>query len=573
MANRQPEEEETSHSYPFSVDKWVLKESPRRSHFFLTHAHLDHTRGITSEFAPIHCTVLTARLVLLRHSQMCWSDFSFVNIEEPKLINDNDGGSFTVTAYDANHCPGAVMFLFEGAFGTVLHTGDCRLTSECFSRLPRRLFGGLIDCLYLDCTFGKEAVRMPTSEEAINQVKQCIWNHPDAPIIYLACDLLGQELLLESLSNAFGLKIFVDKCSLKDFHGSLSETAPDLITDDPQATRLHVCEGFPKLYEKAKSKFAAAYTKNESEPLFIRPSAQWYTYGERLEGVGSGLLLLEKIYQKAPSITKRRFKSAPTEAERDPFGIWHVCYSMHSSHDELELFVSKLKPRQVISTTPHCKATELSYVRTLKHSFIYMRPVGRSISLPNTGDSKDASDGRKEDTTSEPSLMHVSSPIKKLPLFGSAVAGLVPSPPLSFTSSEDSLQDSMEEVDTASSHHIAICNQSSCVDSPNMASSSSERIHAIKGSAQPGRIIKDDELEETIQIEEIIEYQGSSRNFNVGSTKTYSCNSSTTGDRANDNYGLGETARRIYRSLNMMVPKPLPSLLEVDREIKRGRFQ
>ena len=31
-----------------------------------------------------------------------------------------------VTAIDANHCPGAAMFIFEGYFGKILYTGDFR---------------------------------------------------------------------------------------------------------------------------------------------------------------------------------------------------------------------------------------------------------------------------------------------------------------------------------------------------------------------------------------------------------------------------------------------------------------
>lgn len=299
--------------------------------------------------------------------------------------------------------------------------------------------------------------------------------------------------------------------------------------------------------------------------------------------MGSGLLLLEKIYQKAPSITRRRAKSVPTDAERDPFGIWHVCYSMHSSQDELELFVSKLKPRQVISTTPHCRATELSYVRTLKLSAAHERAVSRIISMPVkiVEESKNAVEEIKDGPCaepkcphqSEPSLLLVSSPIRHLPLFGMAVAGLMPSPPLSFASSEDFSLESLEE-DTAgctSSEKnppiASLCIQSS-IPSP------SRGLHLIESPVQTDKVNRPCNADEVIEekIEQKFEGWESPKCWKFDSKENYVQSSSPVVESMTKNCRLGETTRRIYRSLNMMIPRPLPSLLELDREIKRGRF-
>lgn len=72
--------------------------------------------------------------------------------------------------------PGAIMLLFEGFFGTILHTGDCRLAQECLQSLPEKYLGTKtkepqcsIDYIFLDCTFGRFS-KMPSRNSAIRQV-------------------------------------------------------------------------------------------------------------------------------------------------------------------------------------------------------------------------------------------------------------------------------------------------------------------------------------------------------------------------------------------------------------------
>lgn len=105
---------------------------------------------------------------------------------------------------------------------------------------------------------------------------------------------------------------------------------------------------FTNLYERVSIKLAEARESTQLEPVFIRPSTQWYACDE-----SSG--------------SQSQTKMDLSKAVRDEYGLWHVCYSMHSSREELESGLQLLQPKWVISTTPPCRAMELDYVK--RHCF------------------------------------------------------------------------------------------------------------------------------------------------------------------------------------------------------------
>ena len=111
----------------FIVDGFNFVE-PDVRHYFLTHAHSDHTCGLHSSFdlGTIYCSELTARVLRAtlgtRQKLLC-------TIEVGQTVEVE---GINVTALDAGHCPGSLMFLFTHlATGrSALHTGDCRASPD-----------------------------------------------------------------------------------------------------------------------------------------------------------------------------------------------------------------------------------------------------------------------------------------------------------------------------------------------------------------------------------------------------------------------------------------------------------
>lgn len=115
--------------------------------------------------------------------------------------------SMTVTAIDANHCPGSVMFLFVGYFGTVLHTGDFRWSHGAVDL--SHLDGRTVDILYLDNTYlDSRQAQFPSREEAYELMREIVMQHKEH-IIYVGVDSIGKEELLIALGREFGIKVAV----------------------------------------------------------------------------------------------------------------------------------------------------------------------------------------------------------------------------------------------------------------------------------------------------------------------------------------------------------------------------
>uniref|UniRef100_A0A8R1EII4 POT1PC domain-containing protein n=1 Tax=Caenorhabditis japonica TaxID=281687 RepID=A0A8R1EII4_CAEJA len=122
---------------------------------------------------------------------------------------------FTVTLISANHCPGSVMFVFEGPAvpgERVLCTGDFRADKNLMKQLePEEPLHWLtekkFDTIYIDNTYFSLHLPFPDRVTAFNELTRGISQHPDKNI-YIPLQRLGREEMIEDLSRAIMEPIF-----------------------------------------------------------------------------------------------------------------------------------------------------------------------------------------------------------------------------------------------------------------------------------------------------------------------------------------------------------------------------
>lgn len=299
---------------PLAVDFWHVRKCPGSRLFFLTHMHSDHTVGLTSTWSnrPIYCSPVTAALLRLK-LQVKEQWIHPLELCEPYLLPLDDIGKekLTVTLIDANHCPGAVMFLFEGYFGAILYTGDFRYTPSML-REPCLRNNTTIDVLYLDNTNCDPNRTLPSRQKATQQIKEIIRRNPDHNVV-IGLYALGKETLLVELAMEFKTWIEV---SFERMETLKVLELPDVFTTEPGAGRI-------RAVEQSRISSAALHEWNKEQPtLAILPTSR-------------------------PLISFHP-------------NVYVVPYSDHSSYQELEDFVSALRPSSVVPIVGSCLPGGLS---------------------------------------------------------------------------------------------------------------------------------------------------------------------------------------------------------------------
>ena len=179
-----------------SVDLWTPNKYPWVKYYFLTHMHADHIVGLTPSWRnKIHCSEISKRLLMQKFGL---ADDLVISMELgiPAVFYKDGTESFNVTFYDANHCPGSVILVFEGRFGRILYTGDFRCDQAFLDNFKTSNLGD-VDRLYLDNTYFSKRIDFPLRETVTKDIIEIIRSHPGFQVIIVCYNLGKEDLLVE----------------------------------------------------------------------------------------------------------------------------------------------------------------------------------------------------------------------------------------------------------------------------------------------------------------------------------------------------------------------------------------
>lgn len=334
--------------------------------YFLSHCHCDHMEGLASaEFLDrlssrndifLYCSEVT-KILLMEKLAKLEKFVKVLKVGEPSCIpipaqNSVKTEKVTVTLIHASHCPGSVMFLFEGYDGTALYTGDFRWESDQIQNVPALHVDQRVKplaSLYVDTTFcHPNSFLIPSRRTIIKVVCDLVteWTSKGSNHVvhFTPRANYGHEPLLKEVAQTLGCKVHVKK-DKENIYNQMSELQ-GVFTSDSTATPLHACG--MKVYGKPPR--LPCNLRGNLKVMVILPSTMFFT--------------------QSVHVSER-------EIVLQDRGMYRVCYCFHSSMQEVRDLVTYLQPRQVFPNVKPVEDKTLRQVQQRLNEFLKLKHSSR----------------------------------------------------------------------------------------------------------------------------------------------------------------------------------------------------
>jgi len=323
-----------------AVDVFNCGSVPGVSHYLLSHYHSDHYMGLSKKWSsPIVSSSITKRLA---------TKFSRAN---PDLFLTCDPGEsilvagVELTAVDANHCPGSIMFIIKLTSGTtILHTGDFRACPEMES-YPE-FWSHRVDTVYLDTTYCRPEYDFPSQGEVIDRtvelVQEFLAERPNTAVC-VGAYMIGKERIFKALARDLGCRVWCEKGRLKTWECLQDSEILENRTDSRAEARVHVIQ------QKLVNWGGLGQQLDQIQPAFshilgVRPTGWTHSRGGSQEESLANLAV----------------------TTRGQISLLEVPYSEHSSFSELRRFLKFLRVSHVKQVIP---TVNLRDVQKMKKTF------------------------------------------------------------------------------------------------------------------------------------------------------------------------------------------------------------
>lgn len=276
---------------------YVDRFSKGAKYYFLSHYHSDHTALLKKKWKneKIYLSDISYRIAV-EVDRIPEQNLTVISDGETCLL-EMKNRTVKVTALDANHCPGALMFIFEFDGKKVVYTGDFRLNKGIVNNMELLKDANV---MYLDNTYGNREGKFPSQEEAIEKILSIMRENINKDI-YIGVYNIGKNKVLEEIYRNFSRKVFTGG---RHYEICKAIGREEYVTLDSEETNIHAYNR--NFLEYAKHRIP-------SDVTVIIPTG-WY----------EGIKHKRKNYHYIP-------------------------YSEHCDAEELETFVKLVSPKKIIN--------------------------------------------------------------------------------------------------------------------------------------------------------------------------------------------------------------------------------